>query len=129
MVWLSGIVTQYPYLWIDSFNPLIHGVFCPLLIFRQPIPKNSWLFTTFGCGNPYEQQFLFTPSDSTFFWTPGTKIFLFFCHLLYKSSGIQYLKICDLTQYFFAETPMEKKNSFRTPNTKFALIKKIFYKP
>ena len=28
------------------------------------------------------------------------------CHLLKKSSGNLYLKICDLIQYFFADTPM-----------------------
>ena len=32
-----------------------------------------------------------------------------FCHLLKKSSGNPYLKICDLMQYFFADTPMKKK--------------------
>ena len=36
----------------------------------------------------------------------STKIFLIFCHLPKKSSGNPYLKICDLTQYFFADTPM-----------------------
>ena len=33
---------------------------------------------------------------------------LLFCHLLKKSPGNPYLKICDLTQYFFADAPMKK---------------------
>ena len=33
--------------------------------------------------------------------------FSFFCHLLKKSSGNPYLKICDLKQYFFADAPMK----------------------
>ena len=32
-----------------------------------------------------------------------------FCPLLKKSSGNPYLKICDITQYFFADAPMKKK--------------------
>ena len=34
-----------------------------------------------------------------------------FCHLLKKSSGNPYLKLCDLTRYFFADAPVKKKNS------------------
>ena len=58
--------------------------------------------------------------------------------MLKKSSGNPYLKICDLTQYFFADTPMKKKikNLVLPPltallghpvqNNFFASIKKIF---
>ena len=34
----------------------------------------------------------------------------FFCHLLKKSSGNPYLKKCDLTQYFFVDEKLKKKN-------------------
>ena len=47
---------------------------------RQPIPNNSWLFPTVGCGYPYKKHFLKSlvlPSDSTF-GTPITKIFCYF---------------------------------------------------
>ena len=56
-------------------------------IFLQPIPEISWLFPTFGCGDPYEicfQEILFTPTDSTF-ETPSTKIFFSFFTLIKKS--------------------------------------------
>ena len=61
-----------------------------------------------------------------------------FCPLLKKSSGNPYLKICDLTQYFFMDLNMKKKlKSLVLPpltallgnsalNIFFALIKKIF---
>ena len=56
--------THIPTLFFQ-INPLSHGRegavrppsgFLPFTqkIFRQPIPENSWLFSTFGCGYTYD---------------------------------------------------------------------------
>ena len=56
---------------------------------------------------------------------------LAFFPLTQKSSGNPYLKICDFTQYFFADAPMEKKlvlpplTAHPVQNIFFSLIKKI----
>ena len=63
-----------------------------------------------------------------------------FCHLLKKSAGNPYLKICDLMQYFFVDAPMKKNRKFfvrggttlfghQIQNNLFAISKKSFYKP
>ena len=46
---------------------------------------------------------------------------LAFCHLLKKSSGNPYLKMRDLAQYFSADAPMKKKNSFTSSHITFGI--------
>ena len=78
----------------------------------QPISENSWLFPTFGCGYPYEFFFfkkLCLHPLTALLGHPVQTYFLIFCHLIKKSLGNPYLKMCDLTQYFFADNPMKKK--------------------
>ena len=69
--------------------------------------------------------------------SPSVRLFQLFCHLLKNSSGNPHLKICDLTKFFFEDTPIKKNcftlshSTFGKPSTKyfFVLIKKKLLHP
>ena len=81
----------------DQIRPPPPTVFCPLLK-KQSIPKTYRLFPTILVAD--------TPLTALL-GHPVQTYFIIFCHLIKKSLGNQYLKICDRTQYFFADTPMK----------------------